>query len=239
MEYQPLFDLGAADPLRAGPVAVEALCRWRHPQLGLVGPDRFIPAAEEAGLMAQLDGEVIARAAAQVGAWQHDGHTTLGLSVNASPSHLDARFVDLVTDAVRDTELRPGTLVVEVTETPAPQLLPAVVAALPRMREVGIGVSIDDYGIGDTTVEMLDGLPIDEVKVDRSLTQASDAGARRKVRALTDSAAIHGWRVVAEGIETTADLTRARERGCDRGQGFLWSRPMSALAFGALLAGAA
>ncbi len=236
VEYQPLFDLSAPEVPVGVPVAVEALCRWQHPELGVLGPDRFIPIAEEAGLLDELDREVLARAGAQVRRWQQDGHGALGLSVNASPTRWSEGFVDAITTTADEAGLRRGTLVVEVTETPAPQVTAAMIDSLPRLHESGVAVSIDDFGAGDTTIEMLDGLAIDEVKVDRSLTQRSDADADREVTALVRMAFREGWRVVAEGIETVADLTRARARGCDRGQGFLWARPMGAAALGRLLA---
>ncbi len=233
IEYQPLFDLegsGAASP----PVAVEALCRWNHPRWGTISPVQFIPLAESEGFIGDLGAAVLARAGAQVAAWQRDGHP-LGLSVNASPSEFSAAWVDTVAARADELGLARGSLTIEITESPAPQLLPNVIDVLARAREAGLGLSIDDFGIGDTTSAMLDTLPLTEVKIDRSLTQRDDSEADDAVAAVVGQADRHGWCVVAEGIETDADLRRARERGCHRGQGYLLGRPMPPAALAQLL----
>lgn len=233
IEYQPLFDLEGANTRR--PVAVEALCRWNHPRWGAISPVQFIPLAESEGLIGDLGAAVLARAGSQVAGWQRDGHE-LGLSVNASPSEFSAAWVDTVARRADELGLAHGTLTIEITESPAPRLLPSVVDVLSRAREAGLGLSIDDFGAGETTAAMLDALPLTEVKIDRSLIQRDDREADDAVAAVVEKADRHGWCVVAEGIETDADLRRARDRGCHRGQGFLLGRPMSAADLGALLA---
>ena len=226
--YQPLFDLSAVRGKRGVPAAVEALCRWLHPKHGVLMPDRFIPIAERENLIADIDARMLETAAAQVGRWQRAGSATLGLSVNASPTGVDAAFARRVADCADAAGLLPGTLVVEVTETPPPQIAAAVVDAIPLLHAAGIAVSIDDFGGSETTLTMLEPLAIDEVKIDRSLTQRTDDAAERAIRDLVAGAVRHGWRVVAEGIETAADLARSRARGCHRGQGYLWSAPVEA-----------
>jgi EAL domain-containing protein (putative c-di-GMP-specific phosphodiesterase class I) len=233
IEFQPLFDLDESGrPAR--PVAVEALCRWPHPRFGTISPVHFIPLAESHGIIADLGAAVLTRAGTQVAAWQRDGHD-LGLSVNASPSEFSAAWVDTVAQRAADLGLAPGSLTIEITESPAPQLMPSVLAVLERARAAGLGLSIDDLGAGDTTTPMLDALPLTEVKIDRSLTQRSDAVADEAVAAVVEQARRNGWSVVAEGIETVDDLERARRRGCVRGQGFLLGRPMPAAELSALL----
>ncbi|WP_322411062.1 EAL domain-containing protein [Microbacterium invictum] len=233
IEFQPLFDLeGSGQPDL--PVAVEALCRWHHPRFGTISPVHFIPLAESHGIIADLGAAVLTRAGTQVAAWQQAGHH-LGLSVNASPSEFSAAWVDTVAERAADLGLSTGSLTIEITESPAPQLLPSVLAVLERAREAGLGLSIDDFGAGDTTATMLDALPLTEVKIDRSLTQRSDADADAAVDAIVAQAAHHGWTVVAEGIETEDDLDRARRRGCHLGQGFLLGKPMPAAQLTALL----
>lgn len=234
IEFQPLFDLdGSGLPER--PVAVEALCRWPHPRFGTISPVHFIPLAESHGIIADLGAAVLTRAGTQVAAWQRDGHD-LGLSVNASPSEFSAAWVDTVAQRAADLGLAPGSLTIEITESPAPQLMPSVLAVLERARAAGLGLSIDDLGAGDTTTPMLDALPLTEVKIDRSLTQRSDAVAEEAVAAVVEQARRNGWSVVAEGIETVDDLERSRRRGCDRGQGFLLGKPMPAAELSDLLA---
>ena len=129
----------------------------------------------------------------------------------------------------------PETVTLEITEAPSPQLLPEMEAPLQRLREFGLDISIDDYGAGETTLAMIEALPIDEVKIDRSLIQRVDAAADDLVSDVVERAAGNGWRVGAEGIETEADLDRARRLGCHRGQGYLLGRPMDAAALELLL----
>lgn len=233
VEYQPLFDLDDAG-IPARPVGVEALCRWSHPRLGTIVPDRFIPLAERAGFIGEIGDDVLDQAGAQVAAWQREGHP-IGLSINASPSQFSVRFVESVANRVGELGLRRGTLTIEVTEAPAPQLVPAVVEVLPRLEAAGIAISIDDYGAGEVTLEALEAVSVQEVKIDRSLTQRTDAEADALIADVVHRARVRGWRIVAEGIETVDDLERSRQRGCHLGQGYLLGRPMPAAQLGALL----
>jgi EAL domain-containing protein (putative c-di-GMP-specific phosphodiesterase class I) len=222
--YQPIFVLDDWSDTAAKPAAVEALSRWNHSVMGAVSPARFIPLAERADLLQELDRLVLAAAMVQLTEWHRAGHG-IGLSVNASPTHFAGEYVDAVLERAEAFAASPGALTVEIIEAPSPQLIPEMTGALTRLREAGVMISVDDFGGGDTTLEMLEMLPIDEVKLDRTLTQRADAEADDTVRAVVDRGRAHGWRTVAEGIETTADLERSRDRGCDRGQGFLLGRP--------------
>ncbi|WP_345800631.1 EAL domain-containing protein [Microbacterium sp. AZCO] len=224
--YQPLFDLNdGVLPVR--PVAVEALCRWMHPRLGSIVPDRFIPLAEKAGLIADIDADVLEKAGAQVAEWQRSGHA-IGLSINASPSEFSPQFATALAERAQALGLRPDSLTLEITEAPAPQLLPSVVDVLPILKAAGIAISIDDFGAGDVSLDALETVSIQEIKIDRSLTQRADAEADETIADVVARAKRRGWRVVAEGIETITDLERARARGCDLGQGYLLGRPVSA-----------
>lgn len=237
VEYQPLFALAEAG-LPVHPVGVEALCRWTHPRLGRIVPDRFIPLAEKFGLIGAIGSSVLETAGAQVSVWQHEGHH-LGLSINASPSQFSPEFVETVAVRAGELGLAPGSLTIEITEAPAPQLIPTVVHVLPLLKATGIGISIDDYGAGDVVLDELEMVPIQEVKIDRSLTQRTDAEADAEIAGVIARAERHGWRVVAEGIETVEDLERSRERGCHIGQGYLLGRPVPAEEMSRLLANAA
>ncbi|MBW9119717.1 EAL domain-containing protein [Microbacterium trichothecenolyticum] len=237
--FQPQYDLDPTGPadaeVAADPVAVEALCRWNHALLGAVRPDTFIPLAEEGRFLDEIDLHVFARATEQVTRWRESGHP-LGLSVNASPAHFSTRYADTIVARLDRLGIDPAGMTVEITEAPTPQLRPEMITAMQALRAVGIAISVDDYAGGDATVAMLEGLPIDEVKIDRSLTQRDDAEAHDAVAAVVESSGRHGWRVVAEGIETVADLRRSRERGCGLGQGYLWGLPMPSEEIDALLA---
>lgn len=231
--YQPLFDL-RGEGMPRHPVAVEALCRWVHPRLGLIVPDRFIPLAETEGLMEDLGAAVLDEACARVSAWQHAGFP-LGLSVNASPSQFSPAFAASLSERIARVGLEPGSLTIEITEAPAPQLLPSVVDLLPILRAANVKISIDDLGAGDLTLEVLEEVRVDEVKIDRSLIRRDDPEADAMIAAVLERAEHFGWAIVAEGIETVADLERSRRRGCPVGQGYLLGKPMPADELGRVL----
>lgn len=237
--FQPQYDLVPAGPSDApaptAPVAVEALCRWNHAVLGAVPPDTFIRLAEQGHFLDEVDLQVFDRSAEQVRLWRQSGHP-LGLAVNASPAHFSRRYADTVVARLDGLDIDPAGLTIEITEAPTPQLRPEMITAMQTLQSVGVSISVDDYAGGDTTVAMLEALPIDEIKIDRSLTQRTDAEAHDAIAAVVESSAANGWRVLAEGIETIADLERSRERGCERGQGYLWGLPMPSEEMDALLA---
>ncbi len=224
--YQPQFALGP-EGVSPTPVAVEGLCRWTHGDDGEVPPATFIPLAEGAHFVEQIDVFMLERGAAQVAAWQQSGHR-VGLATNASPSHITFEYADAVIARLDELAIDPTSVTIEITESPSPQLLPVMDGPLQRLRSTGLAISIDDFGSRDTTVAMIEALPIDEVKIDRSYTQRTDAEASDFIGDVVDRAGRHGWRIVAEGIETEADLQRAIDRGCHRGQGYLLGRPMDA-----------
>jgi EAL domain-containing protein (putative c-di-GMP-specific phosphodiesterase class I) len=235
--YQAQWDLGETrhgDVVPARPVAVEALSRWSHPLTGDIGPDAFIPLAERGMFLDQLDIDVLERAARQVAAWQAAGHP-LGLAVNAAPSHFSTSYAEEAIRIAARTGLDTASLTVEITETPSPQFRDSMREGLEILRAAGIGVSVDDYGASDTTIAMLVTLPISEVKLDRTLVRRTDIDAESLIEEVVSVARDQAWRIVAEGIETTDDLERSVRRGCDRGQGFLWGRPVSADIMGGVL----
>lgn len=234
--YQPQWDLrgswrGNRHPTR--PVAVEALARWNRPGTGEIAPMVFVPLAERAQLLAELDIQILRRAAVQVASWRAAG-ATIGLSVNAAPSHFSAAYADAAVRLTREVGLDPTALTVEITESPAPQFSSAMTVALETLTAAGISVSVDDFGAGDTTLEGLEHLPVNEVKLDRSLIQSRQAADT--VDDVVTLARHRHWRVVAEGIETEEELQYAAQHGCDRGQGFLWGRPAPAAVIEPLLA---
>lgn len=235
--FQGQYDLDSAPadvPSADSPVVLEALCRWEHSTLGAVSPDVFIPLAEQGDFLDEVDAHVFSRAAAHVAQWRNAGHD-VGLAVNASPAHFSSGYADVVIARLDELDLDPHAVTVEITEAPSPQLRPPMLAAIESLRATGVTISVDDFAAGDTTVAMLEILPIDEVKIDRSLTQRTDPAAADAVAAVVATSSDHGWRVVAEGIETLADLERAVSRGCRRGQGFLWGTPLAADAMDELL----
>ncbi|WP_395244480.1 EAL domain-containing protein [Agromyces sp. MMS24-K17] len=215
--FQPQVDLASGRI-----VALEALCRWMHPQRGLLLPDRFIAVAERFGLMAELGRVMLEESARRAAGWYRRG-VAIGLALNASPSELHPDFAATVLARVESLGLPAGAVTVEITESPALQESCDEIVTLQALVDGGVGVSIDDFGAGHTTLEALERLPFTEVKIDRSLVHDDRPEAARLVAACVQVAHRRSALVVAEGVETDVHLARAREWGCDRAQGFLFS----------------
>lgn len=227
LHYQPQLDL------RTGRiVAVEALVRWPHPRLGLVPPLKFLPLAEDAGLMQSLTALVLDKALAQCSAWWSSGRY-LAVSVNVTSKNLlDEGFTDLVFAQLDRHHLPPEALALEITETSIITDFEASQAVIMRLRELGVVVSIDDFGAGYTSLAYLANLAVRELKLDCALITGLGADREERdlelVRATIDLGHAMGLRVVAEGIEDGATLELLRELGCDLAQGYLISKPMPA-----------
>ena len=223
--YQPKLDI------RSGRVvATEALVRWRHPTRGAIPPDAFIPALEERGRIADLTLCVLERALADWTIWANAGET-LGVAVNVSallPADPDfiARLDILL---ARFTDAVPH-LTLEVTESAAMADPDTAVVALEGLARRGIGLSIDDYGTGQSTLSYLKRLPAHEIKIDKSfvLGLETSRGDQAMVRSTIELAHELGYKVVAEGIETAGVLAMLSGYGCDTGQGWFIGRPMPA-----------
>jgi diguanylate cyclase (GGDEF)-like protein len=227
LHYQPLVDLHTGELS-----AVEALLRWPHPRLGLVPPLDFLPLAEEAGLMRPLTAWVLDTALQQLGTWRSDGRS-LAMSVNVSSTNLlEDGFVDVVRAALRRHDLPANALILEITETTIIGDFEACKRVIAELRELGVAVSIDDFGAGFTSLAFLGSLAVSELKLDRSFITdlaATDRGQDHKlVRATIDLGHALGLRVVAEGIEDSATMGLLSRAGCDLAQGYFISRPMPA-----------
>jgi predicted signal transduction protein with EAL and GGDEF domain len=223
LHYQPLVDL------RTGKLrAVEALLRWPHPRLGLVPPLRFLPLAEEAGLMGPLTQHVLEAALKQCLAWRQ-AIPDLVVSINVSASSLlEEAFTDMVTRQMAHHRLPPAALVLEITETTVIREFDRCGRIIAGLRELGLAVSMDDFGAGFTSLAYLGSLAVSEIKLDRVFTSgmAGSERGRELVRATIDLGHSLGLRVVAEGIEDRATLRLLSELGCDLGQGFFIGRPL-------------
>lgn len=220
--YQPQFDLATGRM-----VGVEALSRWQHPDGRLLTPQWYLPSAERFGLIREMDAALLAEAGPRVAEWRRDGWD-IALSINVSPTEIGRDFAEDLIARARATGLEPGDLTVEITEAPVIPYSREEVATLTRLLESGIGVSIDDFGIGNTSLDILRRVPLSEVKIDRSLVQSGDPGSGDLARACVAVARERGARVVAEGIESRPQWDRARDWGCDRGQGYALSPPLPA-----------
>lgn len=221
--YQP--QIGVLD---GGLCAVEALCRWQRPGGQAVGPDVFIPLAEESGIIHDLGRFMLDECLALRTRLALTGRA-VDVSVNVSPVQLTRdSFVDYLIAQVSDHATTVSALTIEITESMPVADLSVVVPRLAELRSLGVGVSLDDYGTGHASLAQLRLLPLTEVKLDRSLIQN---GGRKAVRVLGEAvgrARELGLRIVAEGVETPEHLEFARDLGCDRVQGFLFAEPMSA-----------
>lgn len=227
LHYQPIVDLESGVI-----VAVEALVRWLHPDRGLLGPDQFVPLAEESGLIVPLGAWVLEEACSQAARW-HDvagalGEVSLEMGVNISPRQLiDACFVESVSAALESSAIHPGTLSLEITESTLMRNEKASADALDSLRKLGVKVSIDDFGTGYSSLSYLKHFRIDSLKIDRAFVdgigeESDDSLIAGAVIALAHSL---GLTAVAEGVETQVALEELRQLGCDRVQGFLLGRP--------------
>jgi len=209
-------------------LGLEALCRWEHPTLGAVPPDQFIPVAEESGLVGCLGQAVVRDALGAVSRWRRElpGGGDLWVAVNLSALQLqDPRLWEQIADALDSTDVSPAALHLEITETVLLDQPEVCVANLVAMRELGIRVSLDDFGTGYASLAYLKRYPIDSIKIDRSLVSGVGEDPRDTsiVAAVIELGHVCGLDVVAEGVESPAQLAALRRLGCDEGQGFFWS----------------
>jgi EAL domain-containing protein (putative c-di-GMP-specific phosphodiesterase class I) len=229
LHYQPQLDVRSDRIL-----AVEALLRWRHPRLGEIPPLKFLPLAEQAGMMRELTAWVLDEALAQCASWRSAGDA-IAVSVNISATNLiDAGFTGAVHDLLERHDLPPEALVLEITETSIIEEFERARIVVDQLSAVGVVVSIDDFGTGFTSLAYLSALTVGELKLDRSfITRLTDRDSARDlqlVRSTIDLGHALGMRVVAEGIEDAATLELLRGLGCDIAQGYFIGRPQPAAA---------
>lgn len=218
--YQPQVDL-----LTGEVVGVEALARWTSPSLGPVPPDRFIPVAEDGGMIAQLGAWVLSTACTSLARVQEQLGRPLRLAVNVSPRQLRGRaWLDEIATAIELAGIEPSQLEVEITEGLLIEDHGDVIAMLDSLRSLGVSIVVDDFGRGYSSLAYLTRFPIDKLKIDRSFVQEiSTAENAAIVDAIIVMAHALGMTVVAEGVETPAQERYLRERGCDEVQGYLYS----------------
>jgi len=225
LHYQPKVELQSRRI-----TGVEALVRWRHPEHGLLSPPRFIPLIEQTALVGPLTLKLIDQALRQLVAWRRRG-ISLEMSVNLSARNLlDPGLPSQVAELLRRHEVPAGQLMLEVTESAAMVDPDRAVAVLEALRASGVGVSVDDFGTGNASIEYLAALPANEIKIDRSFITdiLKDARAEAIVRSTIDLARNLELTVVAEGIETDAVMAHLTDMGCEIGQGYFISRPLPA-----------
>jgi diguanylate cyclase (GGDEF)-like protein len=223
LHFQPQLSFSTGEV-----VGVEALVRWMHPDRGLVPPDEFIPAAEQSGLIGPLSRWVLDSALRQAREFLDEGHP-LQVAVNLSMRNLhDATLPSTIAEMLRRTRVDARWLKIEVTESALMSDPQRTRNVLTQLRDLGVRVSVDDFGTGYATLSYLKGLPADELKIDRAFVRhlGVDASDRAIVRATIGLAHDLGLQVVAEGIEDHASFQMLAAIGCDQAQGYLISRPL-------------
>jgi PAS domain S-box-containing protein len=226
LDYQPSVDLktGAL-------VGMEALARWQHPHLGPIGPDRFIPLAEETGLILPLGRWALAEACRQARIWQatYPRLGNLVMGVNVSPRQFEhPHLVDEVAEALARSGIAPASLRLEITENAVLGHDEAAIRTLIALRRLGVQLALDDFGTGYSSLTYLRRLPVDTLKIDQSFVQelGTNATSEAIVRAVIALAHALGMNVTAEGFETATQLARLRDAYCDHGQGYYFSKPL-------------
>jgi diguanylate cyclase (GGDEF)-like protein len=223
--YQPIVALDGGRITGA-----EALVRWQHPTRGMLAPDAFIPVAERTGLIVPLGRWVFREACRQVAAWaaEHGAAAPAVLNVNVSARELrEPGFAEEVAAALTDFAVPADRIAIEITETTIFELGVSV-TNLNALRKLGIRIALDDFGTGHSTLTLLQDCPVDELKLDRSFTQAESNGAPTIAAAVIQLARALGLHVVAEGVETPQQAERLRSLGYQAAQGFYFARPMPA-----------
>jgi diguanylate cyclase (GGDEF)-like protein/PAS domain S-box-containing protein len=232
LHYQPILEIGSRRIH-----AVEALLRWRHPSLGLVPTEEFIPLAEVTGLMLTLGPWVLRTALAQLRRWHQGGRPDLVVAVNFSARQLQQPdLADQVLKALEEAGVAPGFLDLEVTETSAMSVPESAHDSLHRLRAAGVRISVDDFGTGYSSLSHLRRLPIHTLKIDKSFIRdinadPDDAAITAAIVALAHTLKLN---VVAEGVENPEQLELLRAQGCDRAQGFYLAEPRPAEELAAL-----
>ncbi|WP_453993755.1 EAL domain-containing protein [Bacillus nitroreducens] len=210
-------------------IGLEALVRWNHPDLGLIPPNKFIPFAEESGLIIDIGEWIIKKVCIQNNRWQRSGMKPIKVSVNLSAHQFHKEnLVKYVRKVLDETEFDPTCLVLEITESMAMDVEHAL-KVLDDLKEIGVGISIDDFGTGYSSLNSLKQFPIDYLKIDRSFVSdiMKDDNDKDIVRAIITLAHNLNLRVIAEGVETEEQLAFLQKNKCDYIQGYLFSKPLS------------
>ncbi len=222
LHYQPIVALATERVIGA-----EALVRWRHPEYGLLAPEKFIPIADETGLIVEIGAEVMRQACRQAVAWHDQGHTDLRMSINVSPAQfLDKSLLGHVDHALESTGVDPRTLEIEITESVLMRDVDGTIAMLRALKDRAISISVDDFGTGYSSLSYLRRFPIDTLKIDRSFTRdvVTSPDDYAIVCAIMALARRLRLCVIAEGVETSAQAEALRREHCNFAQGHYYGK---------------
>jgi diguanylate cyclase (GGDEF)-like protein len=224
LHYQPKYDL------RTGECSgMEALVRWQHPERGMVPPDKFIPLAEETGLIVQLGEWVVRSACAQLGAWQRAGHGVTNVSINVSARQIrEQNLPSLFYQILRENKINPAHIEIELTESALVENHDKARDLLGELHALGLKIALDDFGTGYASMAYLKEFPIDTVKIDRSFVRGipQDREDMAIVKAIASLTSALELTLVAEGVENAQQLETLKNLSCHQAQGYLWSKPL-------------
>ncbi len=228
LHYQPKFEIGTGRI-----VGAEALVRWLHPERGLVPPVQFIPLAEATGLIVPLGEWVLESACAQAAEWQRGGLPPFRLAVNVSAREFTPALPERVNSILQRYGLDPAWLELEITESTLMNNIERVITIMDQITALGVSLSLDDFGTGYSSLSYLKRFPIDTLKIDRSFTMGipGDGNDCAIASTIISIGRQLRHRVIAEGVETAEQLEFLRSAGCDEVQGYLYSKPLGAVAF--------
>jgi diguanylate cyclase (GGDEF)-like protein/PAS domain S-box-containing protein len=226
VRYQPIVSLGSGEVR-----GMEALVRWEHPERGLLEPSTFVPTIEERGFIVLVGEKVLGEACHRAREWQEECPRTppLGISVNVSARQLQCpKLAKIVEGVLRETGLEPRRLYLDVTETVYVKLLESNTSTLDELRRLGVGISIDDFGVGYSSLSYLKRLPADVLKIDKSFVRRLEKNSQDSaiVRMVIELAHTLGIEVVAEGVENEVQATQLKGMGCDMAQGYYFAKPL-------------
>ncbi|MHB9130783.1 MAG: putative bifunctional diguanylate cyclase/phosphodiesterase [Armatimonadota bacterium] len=233
VHYQPQVALESGQV-----IGMESLVRWQHPEMGLVSPAQFIPLAEETGLIEPIGEWVLHEACSQSMRWQHDGFPPLKVAVNLSARQFhQSNLCEMVAKVLQDTGLQPHLLELEITESVAMRNVEYSVMVMRNLKGMGIQLSMDDFGVGYSSLIYLKKFPINTLKIDQSFIRGlnSDPNDEAIATAIIAMAQSLHLQVIAEGVETEEQLTFLRTHQCNGMQGYFFSKPLPSDAFGQLL----
>ncbi|UJF36217.1 EAL domain-containing protein [Paenibacillus hexagrammi] len=231
-EFQ-LFYQPRVDPRTGTIQCSEALLRWKHPKLGMIPPDKFIPIAEESGLIVPLGAWVLHEACRQNKAWQDAGYAPMRVAVNVSAKQFGRGLTDSVAQALKESGLAPDWLEIEITESVLTDNENTVIASLRKLKSMGVHLAIDDFGTGYSNLAFLMKFEVDTLKIDRSFIQNIHRNIEHQLITTSVISLAHnlGMRVVTEGVETIEEHQFLLKYEPNEAQGYYYARPASALAY--------